>query len=44
MFALAYCPLCVFADGNQISDAGASALAAALQGSQLEKLDLREYE
>ena len=35
---------CLFlADSNQISDAGASALAAALQGSQLERLVLSEY-
>ena len=31
------------AGGNQISDAGASALAAALQGSQLKILYLCEY-
>ena len=37
-------PVSSFADGNKISDAGASALAAALQGSQLTYLDLREYE
>ena len=33
----------LFADQNQISDAGASALAAALQGSQLNLLYLSEY-
>ena len=33
----------LFADNNQISDAGASALAAALQGSQLKELYLCEY-
>ena len=37
-------PVSSFADDNQISDAGASALAAALQGSQLEQLNLREYD
>ena len=36
-----FCPLP--ADGNQISDTGASALAAALNGSQLNTLWLREY-
>ena len=34
----------LFADDNKISDAGASALAAALQGSQLQRLGLCEYE
>ena len=53
VFADVRSPLCVrlplsafspfFADQTQISDAGASALAAALQGSQLEKLWLSEY-
>ena len=33
----------LFAGHNQISDAGASALAAALQGSQLKELFLCEY-
>ena len=33
----------LFAAVNQISDAGASALAAALQGSQLKELHLGEY-
>ena len=36
--------LSCFAGYNQISDAGASALAAALQGSQLKELYLGEYE
>ena len=36
--------LSCFADNNKISDAGASALAAALQGSQLKELYLGEYE
>ena len=35
--------LALFAESNKISDAGASALAAALQGSQLETLCLGEY-
>ena len=37
-------PVSSFAGGNQISDAGASALAEALQGSQLEELHLGEYD
>ena len=37
-------PVSSFADRNQISDAGASALAAALQGSQLKTLYLGEYD
>ena len=40
MFALAYCPLCVFAGGNQISDAGCTRLAENLQGSSLTTLYL----
>ena len=36
-------PVSSCAEGNQISDAGASALAAALQGSQLKELVLGEY-
>ena len=37
-------PVSSFADDNKISDTGASALAAALQGSQLEILWLSEYD
>ena len=37
-------PVSSFAAGNKISDAGARALAEALQGSQLEKLWLGEYD
>ena len=37
-------PVSSFAGENQISDTGASALAEALQGSQLEKLWLSEYD
>ena len=37
-------PVSSFAEDNKISDAGASALAAALQGSQLEALGLGEYD
>ena len=37
-------PVSPFADDNKISDAGASALAEALQGSQLKYLSLSEYD
>ena len=37
-------PVSSFAGANKISDAGASALAEALQGSQLETLSLGEYD
>ena len=37
-------PVSSFADENKISDAGARALAEALQGSQLKELYLCEYD